>query len=162
MNASTIKKTSKLAQRIARRRGYAHLAEDFSQEVLLIHVERPNRKATLNQYFIDFLRKTYGTSRVSKCFDGKMKLAFAIPIDGMDMVDTRHESDEDEIPRHQSYRHLFNSRNQKIYDLYFIEGLTKTEVAKRIGLSLSWISRIINDEMKPKILEHRISNQDEV
>lgn len=144
-----------MAIRLAVRRGYAHLAEDFAQEVLLIHVERPNRRGTLNQYFIDFLRKTYGASRVPNHVEARLRLAFPLPILDMDFPDPRYLIDEDEIPRHESYRHLFTDRKLRIYDLVFIEGLRFTKAAKILGVSLSRISHIVNDEMKPYILKHK-------
>lgn len=62
MQESDIKKYQEKCRVHARRQGYSELADDFAQEAI-IQKAIANRKTTIRNLFIDFLRKEYGDTR---------------------------------------------------------------------------------------------------
>jgi len=62
MNDEEIRKYQKRCIQHAKRAGHSQLADDFAQEAIIKRVFA-NRKTTIKNLFIDFLRKEYGDTR---------------------------------------------------------------------------------------------------
>jgi DNA-directed RNA polymerase specialized sigma24 family protein len=54
------------ARRIAIYHRRTEHADDFAQEVALAFLEQPERRSTLDQLFVDYIRNTFGNSRFKK------------------------------------------------------------------------------------------------
>jgi DNA-directed RNA polymerase specialized sigma24 family protein len=63
LTEAEIKKFQQRAKYVATKWGYPELADDFSQELFVYFLQKPDRGATVDQLFIDYLRARYGHSR---------------------------------------------------------------------------------------------------
>jgi predicted DNA-binding protein (UPF0251 family) len=137
----------KRARICAKRRGYPHLAEDFSQELILHWLEGNGKSQTIDHFFIDYLRKLYGrtgsdTSKTKYLAINDytqiedIKNQIAVPV-----VDEQGISD---------FEFLLQREELEIYELYFRQGVAEKAIGKIFGVSESRICQIIGS-IKKKI-----------
>lgn len=142
------------AKYVAKKYGYYQLADDFAQEVLLAFIENPNRKSTVDQLFIDYLRSTYGRPGTPGY---EQRYALACPI-SLDIQSEDHPSLYDVIGSAESdsrseqstweCSRLFEGREAMIYALYFIEQMTESEIGSTLGITESRVSQILKNMKK--------------
>jgi RNA polymerase sigma factor (sigma-70 family) len=158
-----ILKFQKRAKYVAAKRGYPELADDFAQELLLSFVEKPDRGATFDQLFIDYLRGTYGDTRSACGAVRSRAMHQSISID-----DAGYESEEQmglhdrlgsiepDSELEQSHRqcmHLFGGREAQLYQAYFVEEQSEKTIGNSMGITESRVSQCLKP-MKKEIQDY--------
>lgn len=156
MDDSTIKKLQKRAYSAAIKHGYPELADDFSSQVFVYILEKPDRGATIDQLFIDFLRSTYGRPG-TPCGDARINgRRNTISLDQQTrktdknnrtlfselIGDTRDNSGHEF--RDGQFYYCFRGREAEIYKLYYIENLKEEEIAGIFDITGSRVSQILS------------------
>lgn len=149
MDDNEVLKYQKRARYVARKRGYPQLADDFAQQIFVYFGEKPDRGATLDQLFIDYLRGTYG--RPGKPGgDARITAELTmVPID--DARDVAIDSEPEFISGQCAF--LFGGREAEIYQHYFVDQEQEQEIARLLGVTPSRICQIIGS-MKKQIQNH--------
>lgn len=158
MTNEEILKFQKRARYVASKRGYPELADDFSQSVLLLFVERPDRHSTLDQLFIDYLRETYGDSRTIS--GSKRSFAERNAVSGEEenlyhdyIGDVERSSDTG--PTQRECACLFMGREAEIYQAYFVDERTEWSIAQDLAVTESRVSQVLKP-MKNEIRDFYI------
>lgn len=149
MTDDEILRFQKRARHVASKYGYPQHADDFAQEVILTFIENPDRHSTVDQLFIDYLRKTHGNTR-SVCGAARAKAELtACPLDDeRDIAD-----DTGDERRDWGCAFIFTGRKADIYQAYFIDEETEKTIAERFGVTESRICQILKP-MKKEIQEY--------
>lgn len=159
-----IRKFTERAHYVASKFGRSDLAEDFTQEMFLAFAEG-RHGATVDQLFIDYLRKTFGRSGTSGGEQRKLIAARTFSLDepvgdhpdsplGHDLVgDPRGDL---ELGREYGrIVGLLAGRDRELVELYYSEGWTLKEIAEKYGVTesrmshkLSWILSKLRERLK--------------
>lgn len=148
MTDDEVKKFQKRARYVAIKRGFSELADDFAQEIFITFLENPERGATVDQLFIDYLRRTYG--RPGKP-GGDARIQAERFTDEFDDSTITCDDPEPEFERGR-YSFLFGDKQAEIYEAYFVNEMTEKWIAERLGVTESCVSQKLS-EMKKKIIE---------
>lgn len=177
MTEEEIKKFQKRARHVATKSGYRELADDFAQEIFVEFLQNPDRGATVDQLFIDYLRRTHGrpgtpggdariyarnhTVSIDEWVDGESK-EIQLPasstigdIDECSRYDFECSRYDFDIGR---LALLFGGREAEIFTLYFVEHWTEKTIGKLIGVSESRVSQILKG-MKKEIQNYYITQE---
>ena len=149
MDQSKILKAMEFAKYYAASKGYGKDAEDFSQEVFIAYAE--GRKATIEQLFIDYLRKFYGDTRSAGGLAKSFERHVSRSIDESEAIYKLCESQSDRIDHSPSehsgpdrrIRACLNRQQLLVYDLLVFEELNVKEIGELLGLTGGRISQII-------------------
>lgn len=153
MTNQEIEKFQKRARYVAAKRGYPELADDFAQELLLSFVEKPDRGATIDQLFVDYLREHYGDARSASGAARSFALRESISLDAAgcegeesytlhDRIGSPEPVSELELS-HRECSLLFGGRKAEIYQAYFVEELTEQTIGKALDITESRVSQIL-------------------
>ncbi len=170
LNKDEIEQFRKRARYVARKRGHPQLAEDFAQEIFVAFAR--GRRATLDQLFIDFLRKYQGDSGTDRGRARQDARARAVSLDEPAGPESggmlRHElvggagGDPESRLDHLGASHLFGGVEAQVYQLHFVEQLPLGECALALGVSASRVSQLvgrmretIRDDRRFKVLWER-------
>lgn len=165
MSEDEIKKLQTRARYVASKRGYSQLADDFAQEIFVEFLQNPDRGATIDQLFIDYLRRTHGRPGTPGG-DARVLANHTISIDAHAQDD---EYKEIQLPSHPPYGDtdddsrlnrdvgrldfLFRGREAEIYRLYFVEELSEKSIGDLYGITESRVSQILKP-MKKEIQDY--------
>ncbi len=145
-----IKNFQKRAKYVAIRRGYPELADDFAGQIFVYFFEKTDRGATVDQLFIDFLRKTYGRPGTPGGDTRVNAEHNAIRLDQEDETGSLpHEyigcAERDPEPqfRDGDFAHCFRGREAEIYERYFVNNEAEQAIAESFGVSPSRVSQMI-------------------
>jgi RNA polymerase sigma factor (sigma-70 family) len=168
MNNQEIQKYQKRARYVATKSGYPELAEDFSQELFIEFLQNPDRGATVDQLFIDYLRRIHGRPGTPGGDARILARANTISIDSFSDDGKREEiqlpayDDPRSIddgpgsnPDVGKFAKLFRGREAQIYQAYFVDEITEESIGKCFGISESRVSQILKP-MKKKIKDAAI------
>ena len=151
MSDAEIRKYQKRARYVANKKGYSQLADDFAQEIFVEFLESPNRGATVDQLFIDYLRKQYGRTGIP----GGDARSFAIRT-AQDLSAARHiAADPGEQPENRRIDHLFGVKQAYLYQAYFIEQRSEASIGQDMGITESRVCQLIKP-IKKKIQDEYI------
>lgn len=156
LSDEAIEKYIKRAKYVAIKRGYSELADDFSQEIFIEFIQNPARGATLDQLFIDYLRRTHGRPGTP---GGDARIYAERNSVSLDAYATGGEYQEIQLPSHNDrgsldddtrfkqspwgLTFLFRGKQAEIYRLYFLEEMKELEIAHLFGLAESRISQLL-------------------
>lgn len=168
MTEADIRKYQKKARYVAAKSGYPELAEDFSQELFVEFLQNPERGATVDQLFIDYLRRINGRPGTPGGDARILARANTISIEAISDDGKRKEiqlpsyddsRDVDNDPGSNSavgrFAYLFRGREAQIYQLYFVDEITEEDIGALLGVTNSRISQILKI-IKKKIEDHTI------
>jgi hypothetical protein len=156
-----IKQFQKRAAYVARKQGYPQFAEDFAQEVLLAFSS--GRTATVDQLFVDYLRKEQGSSRTPGGRARQMARARTLSLDepaneeGSSVLN--HElvgdpgGDRGPLQLSGPSAFLFSGVELDIYQMVFVEERTLLDVGDHLGVSESRVCQRVK-EMQKRMREH--------
>jgi DNA-directed RNA polymerase specialized sigma24 family protein len=165
LSIDEISQFKRRARHIARTRGYAEYADDFAQDIFQ-SLSR-GRHATIEQLFVDFLRKERGDLRTDS---GRARAAGTSKALSLDAPVNR---DQPELLNHEvlagertaehgelggQSAHLFSGDELELYDLHFVEQCAQNEIAEYFGMSEAWVSIKIR-KMRARIVEHHTSKR---
>lgn len=148
----TLDQLHKRAKWIATRRGYSQFADDFAQEVALLFLERPNRHSTLDQFFTDFLRSSFGDirSRSGRARHREIRQY-------TDITARRHPTTEQRYDDRLRVVIAQLSGITKSAAELFLTDLNLEEIGQKLGVTESRISQLINgikDKKKVRPIVH--------
>lgn len=165
ITSEEIIKYQKLACYVATKRGYSELADDFAQDLLLNFVANSDRGATVDQHFVDYLRREYGDTR-SACGTARSRsMRSALSLDAPGYSDegevglydriaaTQPVSESESTQRECSL--LFGGREADIYKTYFVEERTQSLIAKALEITESRVSQILKS-MKQEVSDYYV------
>lgn len=136
---ATVQHFMKRAKYVAIKRGYPKLADDFASQVFVYFLEKPDRGATVDQLFIDFLRKTHGRAGTPGN-DARIQAERSMaPLDAArDIAGSSgtERSDGD-------FAFCFRGREAEIYQSYFVDERSEVSIAEDYGVSGSRISQML-------------------
>lgn len=163
MTPQEILKYQKRAKYVAIQRGFSELADDFSQELFVEFLQNPDRGATVDQLFIDYLRRTHGRPGT---LGGDARIAARNNTSSIDAYFENDECETIQLPADDAYgsieydsgpsidfrecSFLFRGREAQIYDFYFLEERTECDIGMYFEISESRISQILK-KMKAEI-----------
>lgn len=137
MTDSEIIKYQKRAVYVAKKYGYPQLADDFAQEIIIEFLQNPDRGATVDQLFVDYLRKQYGRTGTP----GGDAKSYAIHTMG-DLDSARHVAhDPGEQLKTRRTDYFIRGKDYEFYSLYFINEFTKKEIGKIKRITESGVSQ---------------------
>jgi len=135
------------------------LADDFAQEAYLAYAR--GRKATLEQLFIDLLRKEYGDTRPSRAGAGPRGRARFVSLDqppapgddGLLLHERLGRPGGDPEPERLTRGSgiYLVGRDALIHQAAFEEEMPRREIAAQLGITESRVSQIIKARIKPAI-----------
>lgn len=160
MTNEDIIKFQRRAKLVAAKKGYSELADDFAQEVLLEFIENPDRRSTIDQMFIDYLRRMYGDARTISGTTRSRAEHSRISIDvcgnenegeiGSHERIAAIETDSESERTVQECSHLFTGREAEIYEAYFVKERTEKDIGASMQITDSRVSQLIK-HMKKEI-----------
>lgn len=162
MTETEVLKFRKRALYVARKYGYPELADDFAGQIFVYFLEKPDRGATVDQLFIDFLRSTHGRpgtpggdARITGAARTVSLDQNASGIEGADgpllheLIGCVEHDPEPELADGR-FAHCLRGREAEIYELYFVEEWSEATIGELLRLSESRVSQLLKP-MKRKI-----------
>lgn len=160
-NPEHVAKLIKRAKYAARR--HPEIAEDFSAEVLITFVKKPNCKSTLDQLYWNYLRKAYGDTR---SVSGHAKSFAQRHMGSLD--EARDVAGDSGVIEPDGGFHFVRTGDQKIdslYEDYFVHEKQLKEIAEERGISVSyahrWVMRVKKEMEKQAILQECLPRMQE-
>jgi DNA-directed RNA polymerase specialized sigma24 family protein len=144
-----IENLQKKARYVARK--YSELADDFAQEVIVGALR--GWKQTVEQAFIDYLRREHGSARNGRCSARRLAKARTFSLDeplgeGEDSTqfhDIIGDPSADSEPQLDDRRldGLLTSAELVVYERVFIDEEKKQDVAQSMGVTPARVSQIL-------------------
>lgn len=126
----------------------SHYAEDFAQDALICIVQ--GRKATIDQLFVDFMRKTLGR-RDKRPY--KLRAGYEIPLEHPNRHAARSQSPDDDLQFHHLLAFINGKERAMIILLYKWE-FTLREIGDTFGVSESCVCmrmKRIHEKIRKKL-----------
>jgi DNA-directed RNA polymerase specialized sigma24 family protein len=135
MRDEDVSRLRERAMLVARLRGFPEDAEDFAQQALAWMLEKPDRGATIDQLFVDYLRDRWGDSRTKLRAERCELRRGATPLND-DLISTR-ETPEDGL---LSLTWDLTERERVIVVLRLKWGFEIQEIAECLGIRATTLS----------------------
>lgn len=152
MTNDEIKKIQERARKHARARGYSQHADDFAQEAIIKLLA--DRRATIDQLFIDFLRHEYGDTRSpggrGRSRANHTRQSLDEPQNGKEDGLSLHEliagpgGDTNSERGNWKSRVNLRGRDALIFEMRFDLEMSELEIAEALGVTESRICQLLN------------------